>query len=153
MRAFEMGEDSFRFLAGEHSRQALRFTSAFNVRDVLEIDLQYVAIEKEEGAKCDGLSRCSDTAIHGEMRNELANLILTHIARVAFVMKEDEYFDPGNVGLLSPQAKMADATDTAAFIKQAGHQNKLTWCCKERFLHQGGADFAFIIFDLRFVIW
>jgi len=55
------------------------------------------------------------------MGQESSDLWLSHISRVAFVVKDDEAFNPLDVSLLGSDAVMFEADDLADLIKEFGH--------------------------------
>jgi hypothetical protein len=57
-------------------------------------------IEKHDGTQRLALGRGSDMAFHGEMGQKLLDLLPPHVARMPFVMKENETFHPAQVGFL-----------------------------------------------------
>ena len=58
-------------------------------------------IKKQYGIKGLILGGRGDIQFHRQMGKKSLNFSLPHVLRVAFVMKENISFDPGNVGLFS----------------------------------------------------
>ena len=57
---------------------------------------------------------------HGEVRQELLHLLEAHVARMAFVVKEDEAFDPADVGFFGAQAVVPGPNGVANLLQQFG---------------------------------
>ena len=64
------------------------------------------------------LSRCADVSIYRQCGKKVLDFFFAHLARVSFVMKEDEAFDPVDVSFLGLVAVMPETEDRTDLIEQ-----------------------------------
>ena len=81
---------------------------------------EYFAIEKDQGAQRLILSRGGDLLLDRQVVEKLLNVLLIHLGRMAFVMKEDVALDPIDVGLLSANAVVLAANRLPDLIQKSG---------------------------------
>ena len=81
--------------------RTLRTDKAFEPR---ELDLEYLAIEKEQRVQRLVLRRRGDAIANRESRQERRRLGGAHLRRMSFPVKEDVALDPVDVGLLGAAA-------------------------------------------------
>ena len=77
-----------------------------------------MSIEKEKGAKGLVLSGRGDVSLYRQVRQEVTRLSLPHFRRVALIVKEEEFFDPSDVGFFSPDAVVSDADQVSDSIEK-----------------------------------
>ncbi len=106
--AFESGEDGRHFFAAEDVGQAARLAGAHHVVEPLEVGLEDVAVEEENGGQGLALGRDRDPVVLGEVGQKPVEIAAVEIARVAAV-KLDVAADPACVGLFGSDRVVADA--------------------------------------------
>jgi hypothetical protein len=84
----------------------------------IQVDVEGVAIEEEDGAKSLVLGRGGDILFGGQEGEELPDLIGSHFARMALVVKEDEVLDPGDVGIFGAGRVVFDPQGVAVDVEQ-----------------------------------
>lgn len=99
MGAGESGDDAEGLFVGEDGGEAAGAFSADGVEGEVEVDPEDLAVEEEDGAEGLVLGGGGDAPFDGEVGEEGFDLRRAHFAGVAFVVEEDEPFDPGDVGL------------------------------------------------------
>jgi len=95
--AVELGDDTQGLVAGEDSGEAFR-SFGTGEEDGLDVLVQDVAVEEEDGAEGLILGGSGDASFLGEVGKESLDFWGAHFAGVTFVMEEDEAFDPIHVG-------------------------------------------------------
>ena len=80
--------------------------------------IEYLLVEKQDGRKRLVLRGSGYLFRHCKVRKEGSNLLLTHIIRMPFVVKQDETADSLYIGLLGSQAVMSDPNSFPDAIKQ-----------------------------------
>lgn len=92
-------DDGACFGGGEDGGQGARFFGADDVGWEFDGLVEDVTVEEEDGAE--GLVLCGggDVLLGGEVGEEILNFCDAHLCGVAFVVVEDESFDPVFVGL------------------------------------------------------
>ena len=94
----------FGFLFGQDGRNVFRFLRANGADNgLIQLHIQDVAIEKEDGAEGLILSGGSYFSLQGEVGNEGVDFPGAHAERVFFVVKEDKATNPGQVGVFSTE--------------------------------------------------
>ena len=81
-------------VSGQHDGDAVRLFRTHYLVNPADILLENLLIQKQDGAQCLALFGSGNTAFHGQMGQELLDLLDTHLARMPFVVKEDETFYP-----------------------------------------------------------
>ncbi len=105
-----LGDDGFGFLLGEDGGNALAFFGADEIENfTLQLDVEDVAIEEEDGADRLILGGGGGFTFDDEMGDELVDLRDAHFARVAFVVKENVFTNPVNVGFFGARGVLLDA--------------------------------------------
>lgn len=104
MNSFEISQNTHGFLARKNHGQSLGLARALNVRNVWKILLKHVAVEKEKRTKRYRLGQCGNADLNRQIGYKRANFVLTHVARVALVVKDNEAANPLDVSLLSKDA-------------------------------------------------
>ena len=79
---------------------------------------EHLAVEKEEGVQGLVLGRGRHVPIYGQVREKLLDLGGAHLARVAFVVKEDEAPDPTDVGLFGAGRVVLDSDGLTDAVEQ-----------------------------------
>ena len=59
-------------------------------------------------------------ACHGQMRQELLDLLHAHVARMPFAVKEDEAFDPAQVSFFGAYALVPDTNCLTDLLQKLG---------------------------------
>jgi hypothetical protein len=108
--AIECIEERSYFLPSEYRGQSLRVFGWDDVSEPSQFLHQHVTVQEEEGMERLVLCRSASVSVHGKGCEKLFDFYFTHLTRVLLVMKEDEAFDPVDVGLLGlvtivPKAK------------------------------------------------
>jgi len=117
--AGEGGDDAEGFVVGEDGGEAAGSFCADGVEGEVEVDTEDLAVEEEDGAERLVLSGCGDAPFDGEVGEEGLDLGGTHLAGVAFVVEEDEPFDPGDVGLFGADGVVFTADRVSDLIEEA----------------------------------
>ena len=75
-------------------------------------------IEEDQGIERLVLCRGSDLAVHGQMAEELEDLLSTHFRGMTLAMVEDEPANPANAGILCLRAVVLQANRFTNLIQQ-----------------------------------
>ena len=75
-------------------------------------------VEKQQRAQRLILGRSADVLPYGQMRQKPVDLHLAYSGRVAFSMKENEPFDPGQVGLFRSATVVSRSEDVSHSQKE-----------------------------------
>ncbi len=75
----------------------------------IQIDVECVSVEEQDSAKGLVLSGSGDFLAGCEVSKVLPDLHGTHFARMTFVVKENEVFDPGDVSIFGSGGVVFDA--------------------------------------------
>ena len=107
------------FCFGQHGGQAFGLPGA----DGFEIErikflAQHFAVEKEQRAEGLGLRGGSDMLLNGKVGEEGADFGHTHLAGMAFIVEENETFDPLNVALFGAVGIMLDTQGLAYLVEK-----------------------------------
>ena len=93
-------DDLARFGAGEDDGQAGGLFGADGVERRVELDLEHLAVEKEQRAEGLILRGGGDVAFYGQVGEEGFHFDTAHVFGMALVVEEDVARDPIGVGLL-----------------------------------------------------
>ena len=74
-----------------------------------DLDIEYVAVEEEDGTESLLLGGCGDIFFNGKMGEEGLDLFDSHVFGVSFVVEEDVAFDPFLVGLFGAEGVVFEA--------------------------------------------
>lgn len=77
-----------------------------------------MSIEEEQGVESLVLSRCGDLPSDGQEGEEGFDLLLSHFQRMSFLVKEDESFDPKDIGLLRGSGIVLSSNRLADLIEE-----------------------------------
>jgi len=81
-----------------------------------QFDAQDVVVEEEDGGEGLVLGGGGDVFVNGEVGEEGFDFGRVHFGGVAFVVKEDEAFYPGDVGFLGTEGVVLGAEDIAYLV-------------------------------------
>ncbi len=115
--AVELGDDAQDLVTGEDGREAFGAFGA-GEEDGLDVLVQDVAVEEEDGAESLILGGSGDASFLGEVGKESLDFWCAHFAGVTFVMEEDEAFDPVDVGFFGAIGIVFEAQGFADLVKQ-----------------------------------
>ena len=80
----------------------------FNVTKIWKRLFEDMTIQKQEGIQGPILGRCCHLVVERQIRQKGADFWRTHLLGMAFVMKQDEAFDPAEVGDFRAVAHMLE---------------------------------------------
>ena len=106
------------FLMGEDDGKSFRAGGIGEVWRKLDVFLKDCAVEEEDGTQGLVGCRCCDFAFGGEVGNESADFLFTHVFGVAFVVKNDVAFDPVFVGLFGAVGVVFGAKGIADLVHE-----------------------------------
>jgi hypothetical protein len=105
--SLEVRQNCRHLVAAEDGRQAARLAGTDHIVEPVELDLEHMAVEKEDRRKRLALGRYGHPALHGEVGEEAVEVVSVELARGPPV-KLDVAADPGGVGLLGTDGVVAD---------------------------------------------
>jgi hypothetical protein len=88
--------------------------------DPIQRRLQHLFVEEEYCTQSLILGRGGDVLVDCQMREKRGDLGLSHLIRVAFIVKEDESLYPMPVSLFGSKAIVFEANDAADLIDEFG---------------------------------
>ena len=118
MDAIHAIENRRHLLARQHHRQALRLLGADDLVEPGQIDIQHLAVKKQQGRQRLILRRRRHPPLHRKMSQKSLNLDRPHLARVALAVEEDEAFYPLKILCFGADAVMLDAQAIAHLVEQ-----------------------------------
>jgi hypothetical protein len=104
--------------AREHDGDARRPLRTFDALDVRQLCAEEIAVEEEQRRERLILCRGGDDPLGGEVREESADLVHTHLCRVSLAVKEDEALNPIGVGALGADAMMLQPQAPPDLLKE-----------------------------------
>ena len=115
----QVSNDLFRLLAGENSGDALGPGWADGYESsVVQLNLQNIAVEKEDGADGLVLGGGGDSFLIDEVGDEGVDLVHAHLAGMALIMVEDVLAYPADVGLFGTEGVVAVTKEFAVLVEQ-----------------------------------
>ena len=81
---------------------------------------QNLMVEKQQRVQRLVLSSRADVRISCQAGEKCRDISLAHLSRVAFVVEEDESFDPSDIGIFSFDAVVPCADRLADLIEESG---------------------------------
>ncbi len=75
-------------------------------------------IHEDDGIQRLVLSRCGDSPVHSQVRQERPHLVGSHLTRVPLVVEQDEPLDPADVGLFPAVGKALDPAGVGDLIEK-----------------------------------
>ena len=119
VRACHVGDDCTHFFCGEYVRDTFSFFGSDEVEGgLVEFDVEGVAVEEEDGADGLVLGGGRGFPIHDEVGDELVDLWDTHFSRVSFVVKEDVFANPLDVGLFGAVRVLFEANIIPKLVEE-----------------------------------
>jgi hypothetical protein len=106
-RAIQTLQNSPHLRRGQHYRQALGALRTDQLVHPLQLALEDVGVEEEQGGQSLVLGAGADPAGGGEGGQERAHFGLGHRVRVALAVEQDEVPDPSDVSGLGARAEVA----------------------------------------------
>jgi len=113
-------EDSLDLLTGEHGGEAFGPFRAREIQGNLQRLVQDCPVQKEDDWKYLVSGGGRDIETHGVVGQENFHPLRTHVFGVAFVVKEDKVFNPGDVSLLHADGVAFTADDMTNLLKELG---------------------------------
>lgn len=120
--AGEAGDDAEGLVSGEDGGEALGAFSADGVEGKIALHSEHLTVEEEEGSEGLILGGGGDASLDGEVGEEGLDFWGAHLAGVAFVVEEDEAFDPGDIGLLGTDGIVLTADRIADLVQEFGRR-------------------------------
>jgi hypothetical protein len=108
--ARQVAQDAVNLVFSQDGGQAFGLFGASGVDGAVEVLVEHVAVEKEQGAE--GL------LLDGQVGEKGFDFGEAHVSGVAFVVKEDVAFDPVHVGLFGADGIVLEAQNVADLIEQ-----------------------------------
>ena len=93
-----------------------------NILQPIERLLENFAVEKQQGTESLVLSGRCHFPRHGQMSQILADLAVSHLPGMAFLVKQDVVLDPAQVSLFSLDAVVFDTNQVANLLEQFRHR-------------------------------
>ena len=115
-----MTEDGPDLIFGKNDRQALRLFGPDDIRQGVKFLLQDFPVEEEDGAEGLALGGGGDVAFDSQMGEEGDDFGRAQVFGVAFVMEEDEAFDPIHIGFFGADGIVFEADGVAKLIEEFG---------------------------------
>ena len=106
------------FLVGEDGGEGLGFFGADEVGGEVDVFLEDVTVEEEDGAEGLVLGGGSQVTLGGKVRDEGLDFLAAHVVGVAFVVEEDVAADPVYVGLFGAGGVVFDADGVADLFEE-----------------------------------
>jgi len=113
-------EDGPDLIFGKNDRQALRLFGPDDIRQGVKFLLQDFPVEEEDGAEGLALGGGGDVAFDSQMGEEGDDFGRAQVFGVAFVMEEDEAFDPIHIGFFGADGIVFEADGVAKLIEEFG---------------------------------
>lgn len=117
---FEVGDDGEGFLVGEDGGEGFGFFGADDVGGELDVLVEDVAVEEEDGGERLVLGGGGDVLFDGEVGEEGLNFGDAHFFGVAFAVVEDVAFDPFGVGFFGAVGVVFEADGLAELLEEFG---------------------------------
>jgi hypothetical protein len=80
-------------------------------------ELEYVTIEKEQGAQGLVLGRRGDLSIHGQMGEKGFDFRRAHLARMTLAVEENETSDPIDVGFFGADGVVLESDGVSYLVE------------------------------------
>ena len=112
-------EDEDGLFVGEDGREAAGFASADGVDRQVEVDLQDIPVQEEQGAQSLVLSGGSNVLLDCEVSEEGFDVAGRKDFRMPFLVEEDKAPDPGDVGLFGAEGIILKADCHADLLEEA----------------------------------
>ena len=141
--AVEMGEDAQDLVAGEDGGEAFG-SFGTGKEDGLDIFVQDVAVEEEDGAEGLILGGSGDVFLLGEVGEESLDFWSAHFEGVTFVMEEDEAFDPVDVGFFGAIGIMFEAQGFADLVEK--------FFCHRRLILSRGCSIIYVCLTIFWLL-
>jgi hypothetical protein len=114
----EATDHSGGFSFGEDDREALRFFGPHQIERAVEVSLKNVTVKEDEGVEGLVLSGGGDVVVDGQVGEEGGDFGRAHVFGVAFVMEEDEAFDPVHVGFFGADGIVLETNGLAKLVEE-----------------------------------
>ncbi len=111
-------EDGAGFGGGEDGGQGFGFFGADDFGRNFDGDVEDVAVEEEDGAEGLILGGGGDVFLGGEVSEVVLDFLDAHVFGVAFVVVEDEAFDPFAIGLFGAVGVVLDANGFGELVEE-----------------------------------
>lgn len=116
---FHGGDDGAGFFFGEDDGDAFAFFGTGEVEEgLVELEVEDVAVEEEDGADGLVLGGGGGLAFDDEVGDELADLFGAHFFGVAFVVVEDVFANPFEVGFFGARGVLFEADVVAVVVEE-----------------------------------
>ncbi len=119
MDAVQMSNDPHGFLTRQDRGQSFQPVSSHHIVDPRQLDIHDAFVQKEESGQ--GLAlRCGrDLTSVRQVSQECGNFRSPHIARMAFLVEQDEPANPVDISFLGPIAVVPQANCGPDRVQQA----------------------------------
>jgi hypothetical protein len=118
MIAGELGKNGVNFFGRKHDRNFGRAFDPLDVVHPVKFLVQNNLVKKKERAQGLVLGGRGDVATDGKVGQESADLDFPHRFRMSFAVKQDETFDPVDVGSFGPDAIMPEPEMLPHLVEQ-----------------------------------
>jgi hypothetical protein len=115
---FQEAQDLGHFFPGHDNRDAQWSFSPHGINGLIELNIENIAIQKNNGIEGLVLGGGADLSVHGQMREKSFDLCRSHSAGMPHVMKDNILFDPGEIGLFGSDGIMFAAQYIPDLIRQ-----------------------------------
>ena len=113
-------EESLDFVFGEDDRQVRGLPGADEVNSFINVLLQDVTVQEENGREGLGLGGGGDMAVDGQVSEEGGDLGRAHVFGVAELVEVNKAFDPIYVGVFGANRVVFDADGGAELVEEFG---------------------------------
>jgi hypothetical protein len=116
--SFEVIEESLHIGARQNNGHSNRHPSAHDVFYPRKLNLENVAVQKQDRGERLVLGRCCDAAFDRQVRKELRDLRGRHVRRVSFAVEQNEAPNPLEIGSFCSEAVVLSSDTVAHTIEQ-----------------------------------
>ncbi len=118
--ALKLRDDAADLGASKDDGELGRAADAFDAGDVIQLPVEDLLVEEEQGGERLILSGSSDVCLDGEVAEELRDFFFPHLGGVAFLVEKDEAADPVGVGFFGADAVALDSEVPADAVEELG---------------------------------
>ncbi len=126
-RAFQLREQCSYFVFPEHDRKVLRPLGAHHAIQPRQIDLQHLAVKKQQRRQGLILCRGRHTTGSGEVRQERLDLRAAHLPGMFLAVKENEAANPLQISVFRAHAVVFNAQSVAYLVEQTRCRHGVPW--------------------------